>query len=118
MLAWQSAPERLLRQARTVFWHLSERGVHWFAARSPGQRWALGALLVASLAAVCALGPAKSPLPAPLPSAQLAAQPRSLLARPADLAAPRLPLAPPAGALSSTASIPTRAVEPSAALEM
>jgi hypothetical protein len=117
IFAWESTPLRRRRQARTALWPLTECATLWFAARSPRQRSALAAFLVASLAAVCSGGPAQSRSLAPMPSAQPAPA-RSPVMRTAPVAVPQKLQVPSAAAASATASTPARAVEPGAALDV
>jgi hypothetical protein len=113
----QSPAVRWLHQARMVLGLLNGRAANWLAARPPRQRWALGGLLVASLAAVCALWPPQTRPPVPVPSAHLATQPGSPL-RTADVATPQKSLLPLAAAPSSTARFPSPELEPAAAADV
>jgi hypothetical protein len=107
---WQSAPQRWLRQAPAALRPLLGHCHRWFAARSPGQRWALGGVLLASLAAVCAFWPAPGQPSAPALGASPAEPPRSPPARTAAVASAQKSPVMEAAEPSATPSLPSRAV--------
>jgi len=117
MVGFESAPLRWLRQARATSRQVAGRARTWFAARAPGQRWAIGAALAAGLAAVCVVWSAQRRPPAAVVGADPAARARAPLAltaaltsaRPAGGAAPSQQLA---TAPAGPSSIPSLAGEP------
>jgi len=114
---WESSPVRWLRNTRSALRVTIRRGTSWFLALAQSERWALGGLLLALVAVpVCVSWQVHAASRNVLGNAPLSARPP--VARAAPPASQQKSLVALGSAPAPAASIPSRAVWPSAELDV